>query len=149
MANNHLNLQATNKDGQSVSLQHTSTDSPILPAANLEHLQRIDPALVPFVIDQTALEATSRRKALIQYNRFVFIERISGVVMGGAVAILCFAMGGYIILQGHDWAGVAMCGTTLATIVTVIVNKDRLASKQPGDTASKKPRPARAKKQIT
>lgn len=149
MGNNQTSLQAVSSDGQSVSLQHTSTDSPILPAANLEHLQRIDPTLVPFVVEQTALEATSRRRALTQYNRFIFIERISGVVMGGAVAISCFAMGGYIILQGHDWAGVAMCGTTLATIVTVIVNKDRLASKQPDDAATKKPRPARAKKQIT
>jgi hypothetical protein len=149
MSNNHTNLQAINKDGQSVSVQHTSTDSPILPAANLEHLQRIDPALVPFVVEQTALEANSRRRAVTQYNRFVFIERISGVVMGGTVAISCFAMGGYIILQGHDWAGVAMCGTTLATIVTVIVNKDRLANKQLDTESDKKPRPSRAKKQIT
>jgi hypothetical protein len=148
MGNNHTNLQAVGKDGQSVSLQHTSTDSPILPAANLEHLQRIDPSLVPFVVEQTALEATSRRNALTQYNRFIFIERISGVVIGGAVAISCFAMGGYIVLQGHDWAGVAMCGTTLATIVTVIVNKDRLANKHPDTVPVKKPRQSRAKKQI-
>jgi hypothetical protein len=46
MANKHTNLQAVDSQGQHVSLNHTSTDSPLLPVANLQQLQAIDPKLV-------------------------------------------------------------------------------------------------------
>ena len=58
---NHTVVQAGNKEGEHLSVQHTSTDSPILPAANIRELQSIDPTLVPFVIEQTAKEADFRR----------------------------------------------------------------------------------------
>lgn len=96
MANNHTNLQATNSEGHTVSLQHTQTDSPILPAANLAELQRIDPNLVPFVIEQTRLEADARRRSNTQLNWFIFIERISGVVLAAVIALFVFAIAGYL-----------------------------------------------------
>ena len=120
---NHTQVHATGSNGQQLSVQHTSTDSPILPAANLEHLQKINPDLVGFVVDQTQKEAEFRRSENKRTNTFIFIERISGVVLGAAVAIIGLLIGGYLILQGHDWAGTAICGTTLATIVGVLVTK--------------------------
>jgi len=122
-ASNHTNLQASNKDGHLVSVQHTSTDSPILPAENLRQLQAIDPALVPWVLKQTELESAHRRKQDTRINWFIFIERLSGVLMGGLVAIFGLAVGGYLILQGHDWAGTTLCGVGLATIVSIIVTR--------------------------
>lgn len=123
MANNHTNVHATDTNGRQVSIAHTSTDSPILPAGNLQQLQQIDPGLVSWVVRQTEIEAEHRRKSENRINAYVFIERISGVAAGLLVSLFGFAVGGYLVLQGHDWAGVGICGTTLATIVTVLVTK--------------------------
>jgi hypothetical protein len=123
MANNQTSLQATDKDGQTVSVQHTQTDSPILPAANLKALAEIRPDLIDYVLDQTGTEADHRRKSQKRVETFVFIERISGVVAGAVIALFVFALGGYLILKDHDWAGVAICGTTLVSIVGLFVSR--------------------------
>lgn len=141
MSNKQTSLHAVNDQGQHFSLQHTTTDSPLLPAANLEHLKQIDPSLVSFVVEQTKLEADARRKANVRVNWFIFLERIAGVLMGGIVAIIGFVIAAYVILQGHDWAGVGLCGATLTTIVTVLVTKQRMTKKADGDGDVKKPRP--------
>lgn len=142
MANHHTNLQSTNSEGNQVSVQHTSTDSPILPAANLEQLKLIDPSLIPFVVEQTKLEAAARRKSNSQVNLYIFIEKISGVIVGGLVAIIVFLIGGYLVLQGHDAAGVGICGTALGTIIAVLVNKGMSSSKttSPPAAPARKPR---------
>lgn len=55
-------------------LQHTTTDSLILPAANLEQLQKIDPSLVAFVIDQTKQEAEFRRSETKRTNNIYLLK---------------------------------------------------------------------------
>lgn len=99
---NHTVVQTGNKEGEHLSVQHTSTDSPLLPAANIRELQSIDPTLVPFVIEQTVLEADFRRNESKRVNTLIFAERISGVVFGAAIAVTVVGFGAYLILQGHD-----------------------------------------------
>lgn len=120
---NHTQLRAVNNDGETVDVQHTSTDSPILPAANLEQLYRIDPSLVQFVVEQTKQEAEHRRAMQKKTNFYIFTERISGVVAGAVVAIFGLGAGAVAIIKGHDWAGAVLCGVTLVTIVSVLVTK--------------------------
>ena len=72
MANQTV-VQTGNKEGDHLSVQHTSTDSPILPAANIRELQLIDPSLLPFVIEQTRLEANFRRTETKRISNFVFL----------------------------------------------------------------------------
>ncbi|WP_139143587.1 MULTISPECIES: hypothetical protein [unclassified Janthinobacterium] len=126
MSNRHTNLQSVDSDGKSVSLNHTSTDSPILPAAQLAQLKEIDPKLVQWVVDQTEIEAASRRSQEKRIDWFIFAERMSGVLMGGAVALGGMAIAAYVIVQGHDWAGVGIGGATLAAIVTAIVARGHM-----------------------
>ena len=133
---NRTEIQARNREGEELSVQHTSTDSPILPALNLRELQAIDPNLVPFVIEQTALEADFRRKESKRVNTLIFTERISGVVFGAIIALVVVGLGAYLILQGHDWAGVTLCGGTLATIVGIFVTK-KVTDKSDDDEDSK------------
>lgn len=142
MGNQQTNVTARNEKGEHVALQHTQTDSPILPAANLEHLKQIDPSLVPFVVQQTELEATFRRTENKRTNTFVFIERVSGVVVGALVAIFGLVVSAYVIVQGHDWAGVGIGGATLVTIVTVLVtrNKNEEEKPSPKQTPKRPPR---------
>lgn len=119
----HTKVQAVSKDGEQFTVQHTESDSPILPAPNLEHLQRIDPSLVPFVVEQTKIEADFRRSQNKKVNLYIFIERISGVLVGGGIALVGLGLGAYLILAGHDWAGTAICGINLVGIVSVIVTR--------------------------
>lgn len=137
MANHHTNVQATNTHGHQLSIHHTATDSPILPAANLQQLKEIDPSLVDWVKEQTVIEASHRRSAEDRLNWFIFLERISGVVAGAGVAIIGLLIGGYLILHGHDWAGVTLCGATLGTIVSVLVTRT-IISRPHEPTPSKK-----------
>ena len=140
MSNGHTKVQATNPDGRQLSVSHTTSDSPILPAVNLQQLQQIDPSLVKWVVDQTQIEATHRRKESTSINRFIFAERISGVIAGALVSIIGLVISGYLVLQGHDWAGVALGGATLITIVTVLVTGKKDSDDKPlsGRQAKKK-----------
>jgi len=142
MANSNTDLRATQPDGNELSVRHTTTDSPLLPAANLQQLQQIDPALVKWVVDQTEFEANHRRAETTRVNSFVFAERISGVIAGAVVAIFGLAISGFLIFNGHDWPGVALGGATLATIVTVLVHgRKPAADKSPiSNTQRKRPR---------
>lgn len=136
-ASNHTSVQAHNKDGHQLNVQHTSTDSPILPAENLRQLQAIDPQLVQWVITQTELESSHRRHEETKINWFILIERMSGVIIGGLVAVFGLSVGAYLILQGHDWAGVGISGVGLASIVSVLVARQQ--SKQKNEPSNKPP----------
>lgn len=104
MANRTL-LRTVSNEGGTLDLQHTSTDSPILPAGNLEQLNQIDPSLVAFVVEQTKLEAEHRRRIQKRTNLYVFTERISGVVAVALVALFGLGAGAYAIVSGHYVAG--------------------------------------------
>ena len=131
MSNKHTNLQATNSDGQRLSVSETTTDSPLLPASNLQQLQQIDPTLVQWVVKQTEAEANFRRRESSKLNNYIFIERVSGVITGALVALFGLAVSGYLIYSGHDWAGAALGGATLVTIVTVLVSGKKEVTEKP------------------
>lgn len=143
MANNHTQLHATDNEGSRLAIQHTSTDSPILPAENLARLKEIDPSLVSWVVQQTEIEAGHRRKETSHVNWFIFAERILGVILGAGVAILGLGAATYLALKGHDWVAAVVGGGTLATIVTVIVGYNK---RNANEALNVKPTPRRPKK---
>ena len=138
MVSGHTNLQATDPDGRKLSVQHTSTDSPILPAGNLFVLQQIDPKLVEWVVRETEKEANHRRSETTKINWFIFIERLSGVIAGAGVSIIGLGFAAYLVLQGHDWAGVAIGGGTLATIISILVSHNKKSETPPQPNPTKK-----------
>ena len=123
MSNKHTNLQASDPSGHRLSVSETTTDSPILPAANLQQLQQIDPSLVQWVVKQTESESIFRRTETRRVNTFIFLERISGVIVGAAVAIAGLTVAAYVAIQGHEIAASVIGGATLVAIVTVIVTR--------------------------
>lgn len=137
---NHTSLRGTDNEGRQIDLSHIESDAPILPAANIEHLQRIDPRLVDLVIEQTKEEANFRRKQSARVNWFIFTERMSGVIAGTFIAAAGIIVSGYVILNGHPIPGTLIGGTTLATIVTVLVrhNKKEEPAKPPPKRVRKK-----------
>ena len=79
MANKHTTATANaNKDGHHLSIQQHETDSPILPVAQLEQLQRFKPDAVDWVINQTQIEAEHRRTETIRINHYTFIRKAPG-----------------------------------------------------------------------
>lgn len=153
MANNQTRIQAVNPDGQTLHVQHTSSDSPILPVASLAQLKEIDPELVNFVVEETAKEASHRRQQNSRINTFIFVEKLSGVVAGLILALAVFFLGGYLIMNGHDTAGTTLCTVNLVAIVALFVNRqNNLTDKQnarAAAAASKKSQKApRSKKSL-
>ncbi len=142
MASNHTNLQSTGPDGKQLLVQHTTTDSPILPAANLEHLQRIDPSgeLVRWVVVQTEEEAKYRRQENTRVNRYIFTERIAGIALGALVAIVGLGLATYLAISGHDAVAGVIGGATLLGIVSVLVTrrKDAAPESEKSSTSTKK-----------
>lgn len=137
------NVHARSSDGHHLQVQHTSTDSPILPAENLRQLQQIDPSLVSWVVSQTEQEATHRRREETRINWFILIERMAGIIAGTIVAIFGLGLAGYLVLQGHDWAGVGLGGVSLGTIVSVLVarnHKKPTSNEDPKKTPVKRAR---------
>lgn len=122
---NHTSLQGTDNEGRQLNISHVESDAPILPAPNIEHLQRIDPRLVDLVIEQTKAEADYRRTQSARVNLFIFIERMSGVVAGTIIAGAGIFTSAYLILQGHEVSGAAIGGSTLVAIVTVLVRHNK------------------------
>ena len=131
MTNKHTNLQASDASGHKLSVSETTTDSPILPVANLQQLQQLDPKLVMWVVDQTQIESNFRRSEQKRINTFVFLERISGVIVGALVAVAGLAVAGYVALQGHDWVAVGIGGATLVAIVAVLVTRRHPRQEEP------------------
>jgi len=136
MANNQTNVRKIDPDGGTFHVQHTSTDSPILPAANLAQLNEIDPALVTFVVEQTAKEAEHRRNQERRINTFIFTEKLIGVIVAALLAFFVFGLGAYLISTNHDVAGVTICGAGLVSIVALFVNRQNNQTEQVTKMAS-------------
>ena len=121
MTNRQTRIQAKHPDGRELQLSETTSDSPILPVAQLGELQKIDPSLVQWVVTQTQAEAEFRRSETNRVNRYIFIERLAGLLSGALVAIVGLLIAAYTAVKGHDWVAAAIGGATLVAIVTVLV----------------------------
>lgn len=128
MASN-TSIQTKNRNGESISLHHTQTDSPILPVASLRQLHEFRPDLVDFVVQQTKIESEERRKQNSKINNFIFIEHILGIIFAFLIVLFGIGVGTYLIINEHGWEGVAVMGTPLITIVGMFLEGKRRKSR--------------------
>lgn len=120
MANKSTTAKVSNRNGE-LTLQHHETDSPLLPVAQLERLQKIKPDAVEWVIQQTQVEAEYRRIESKRVNTFVFIERLVGQIFAlliGMAGILC---GGFVAVQGQPWAGGTIASLAITGLAAVFL----------------------------
>jgi len=97
-------------------VQDNHSDAPLLPIAALERLHQIRPDRVDWVLDQTQIEAETRRKEQHRINTFVFCERMLGMLCALAIGA-CGILGGvYAALNGHDWLGGVIATATIGTL---------------------------------
>lgn len=125
MASTHTNLQATNSEGGLVTVQQTATDSPLLPAANLQQLAAIDPKLVDWVVEQTQKEAEFRRGEVHRTNNFVFVERIAGICAAVILALTGLGVVVYLAMNGHDWVAGVIGGGALVGLVSAVLSRKK------------------------
>ena len=122
MANKHTTDQVNSTKGnRQVSIQQHETDSPILPVAQLEQLQRFKPEAVDWIITQTQIEAEYRRDRVETVNRYTFIERILGQVFAFLIGLAGVAFGSYVAIKGQPTAGATIAGAALAGLTGVFL----------------------------
>lgn len=145
MANQQTTLQARTPDGELTVSRH-STDSPILPTAQIERLHAIRPDKVDWVFEQTQAEAEHRRRQDSRINIFVLIERLTGQLFGLIVALAGLGAAAYMATHGAPTAGGVVGGVTLVAMVTAfIVGRGGSVPKVP-PTESEQPQQTKPKK---
>jgi uncharacterized membrane protein len=104
-----------------ISVAEHESDSPILPAAQLERLHNFRPDLVDWTIKQTELESSWRRSETHRVNTFIFIERLLGQIGGMIIGFGAIAGGIYASTHGSEAVGVAIATVGLGTLAVVFL----------------------------
>ena len=109
------------KNDHELTLQHTTTDSPILPIAQILELKEHLPERVDFVFEQTRLEAEHRRAQENRINLFVFAERLIGSFFGLITVGAAFGFAYVMAMANKDWVAATVVGTTLVSVFATFV----------------------------
>jgi len=120
MANKSTTAKMSRRDGEFTIQQH-ETDSPILPVAQLEHLQKFKPDAVDWVIQQTLAESEFRRRETHRINTFIFAERLLGQIFSLLIGLAGITSGGYIAVQGQPWAGGTIATASITGLAVVFL----------------------------
>jgi hypothetical protein len=108
-----------------VELQDNRSDAPLIPIAAIEKLHQVRPDLVDWVFNETQTEAHARRAEQSRINRFVFIERMAGMLCAAAIGVVGVGGGIYAALQGHDWLGGIVASVTIGTLAVSFLHRSR------------------------
>jgi len=141
MGNQHTQVRGDSTTGE-FQLQHTSTDSPILPVESMRAFKEIDESIIPYILAETKAESEHRRAEHKKVDWFIFFERVLSILSPVIVAIVGLALAFLMVMAGHDWAGAALGTGSLGTIVAIIAKVGIKKDPQPHPT----PRRTRAEK---
>ncbi len=120
MANRHTSGKASAKTGE-LTFQHQETDSPIIPVAQMERLHVFKPEAVDWIINQTQIEAESRRFESKRVNTFIFIEHILGQVFALAIGAGGIYAGAHLALAGQPWDGGTIATAAITGLAVVFL----------------------------
>ena len=118
---NRSTTAKVNRRGSEFTIQQHETDSPILPVAQLEQLQKFKPDAVDWVMQQTLAESEFRRKESHRINTLVFAERLIGQIFSLIIGVTGIGTGGYIAIQGQPWAGTTIAGAAITGLAVVFL----------------------------
>lgn len=119
MARHNQTKVQTQKGGLTVT-EHT-TDAPLLPVADIEKLHQFRPDLVDFIIVQTEIEATQRRKNINRVNTMIFIEHLIGKIGAFLLGLAGITGGIYAGLHGQPWLGGVIASATIGTLAVAFL----------------------------
>lgn len=121
MGNKSVQASRTNHRGDKITVQAHETDSPILPAAQLERLHHFRPDLVDFVVEETRREAEFRREQTKRLHRYVFIERMFGQLLALIVTTIGIGGGLYAGFNGQPWLGGVIATASISTLAVAYI----------------------------
>lgn len=122
MANRSVTAHAKQRNKE-VQIQAHETDAPIIPIAAIERLHQIRPDKVDWLFEQTAHEAEHRRCTDTQVNRYVFIERMAGLLLSLLIGAGGIGATIYVALQGHDWVAGTIATVSMGTLAVAYLKK--------------------------
>lgn len=122
MAKQH-HIRARNTKGDELAVDSHETDSPILPAAQLERLHQFRPDLVDFVVEQTKEEAEFRRHTTIRRDGYILAERLFGMFCAVLICVIGVVSGGYVGLHGQPTLGGTIAVTALGTLAVAFIKR--------------------------
>lgn len=120
MANTHTSTNIQDESTQ-IQVRHVSTDAPLIPMEMLERMHAIRPDLVDRVIELTHSEANFRRTETRRINTFSFVERFFGQIAALALGLASIGGGIYLVVNGHDWAGVTLAASGIGGLALAFV----------------------------
>jgi|GEM_PF-886035 len=108
---------------------------PLPPPAILKAYDKVQPGLADRIVSLTEQQAQHR----MQLEAFVIqgdVKRANlGLLIGALMGAACLTCGTFLVINGHDWAGAGVIGTSAATLVGTFVygsnnRKDERIEKQ-------------------
>lgn len=123
MATKNTQVKAKSLSGNEIQLSHSQTDSPLLDINGLERLNTFRPDLVDFVIEQTKLEAESRRKGETKLLWFTFIERIGALLLATFIAIGGIWGSIYAATQGFTTLAGIIASTCIGSLAVAFLRR--------------------------
>lgn len=105
----------------SLTVQQHETDSPILPAAQLERLHQFRPDIVDWVVTQTQIESEHRRDQDKTINKYIFIERVIGQIFALVIGLFGIGIGGYVASHGEATAGATIASISVTGLAVVFL----------------------------
>lgn len=122
MGNVSTHVDAKSGDNRLAITRH-ETDAPLIPVAQIEHLQRIAPERVQWVFDQTEKEAEHRRRSLERTDWMVFIERMFGQLIAAGACSGALWVSYLLGVIGRQAAAVAVIGIVVALASVFLINR--------------------------
>lgn len=137
MSSRQTNLRASSPHGGELSLQTTTTDSPVLPIAQLEQLRQIAPHRIDWVFDETSKEAEFRRNEVRRVNTLTFATHMATLTM--ALAAVAAGIGAAMYCASIDQTAVAVtfATTTIGGLAWAFMSSARRHS---DDKPAKRPK---------
>lgn len=109
------------REGSNLTVSQHETDAPILPVEQIARLQEICPERVSWVFDEASKEADFRRTESRRVNKFVFTERILGIVGGLIIGVFALVVAWSLAMNSHYVVASVVGGSTALGLVSSFV----------------------------
>ena len=98
-------------------------DSPLPVAEELKQLHDFRPDLVDVAVQQSIAEYEHRRARESKIDKYVFRERILGLVSAVVLSLVAFVISAYLAMNDHELTASVISGGTLVSIVAAILKR--------------------------
>lgn len=98
-------------------------DSPLPVAEELKQLHEFRPDLVDVAVQQSIAEYEHRRSRESKIDKYVFRERILGLVSAVVLSLAAFGISTYLAMNDHELTASVISGGTLVSIVAAILKR--------------------------